>query len=629
MKHLLLTLCLLLPLSLWAQTNRSYDGSQNNQTNPNWGQAQEQLMYMLPMAYADSISDPAGVLRPNPRMVSNLVFDQTQSIPNALDISDFGWAFGQFMDHDLSFVLDDVTEPLNIPIPAFDPFFDPTGTGSQAIHMFRSLSDPTSGTSISNPRQHINDITGWIDASNVYGSDAARAMWLRTLQGGKLKTSTGNFLPYNTTTGEESDPVDPNAPFMLIEGMPRTKFFVAGDVRANEQPILASMHTLFVREHNRVADSLAALNPSWDDEALYQKSRKIVGGIFAAIAFEEWLPALGITLDPYTGYDANVDPRIMNVFSAAAFRLGHTLINGELQRIENDGTPSTFGNINLKDAFFNPEVIVDEGGIEPFFNGMVSQRQQNFDAKVISDLRNFLFGAPGAGGLDLVSINLNRGRERGLIDYNWIRQEVGLSKYTDFSQITSDANLANTLKGLYGSIENVDPWVGMLSEDHMPGTAVGITVFTILKMQFEHLRDGDRFYYENDVDLTAQEIATIKATRLSEVILRNTTITELTGDVFHVPNNTSITSNDLLPLHLNAYPNPLQSELNISLQASERETAQVMLADLQGRVILRDTWEITPGENRLKMPLNTDLAAGMYSLSVRTGSSMGVIKVVK
>src|SRR6185503_14936385 len=106
-------------------------------------------------------------------------------------------------------------------------------------------------------------ITAFIDGSQIYGSDEARALALRTMSGGQLKTSEGNLLPYDTA-GFPND----------TGGAPLASTFLAGDVRANENIELTAMHTLFVREHNRLAAQLAARNPTWTDEQLYQQARR-------------------------------------------------------------------------------------------------------------------------------------------------------------------------------------------------------------------------------------------------------------------------------------------------------------------------------------------------------------------
>ena len=128
---------------------------------------------------------------------------QDELIPNTLNASDYVWQWGQFVDHDID-LTDGVNppEPADIPVPAGDPFFDPLDTGTQVIAFNRSVFDTSTGTGIDNPRQQINKITAWIDASNVYGSDVERAIALRTNDGtGRLNTSAGDLLPFNRTRG--------------------------------------------------------------------------------------------------------------------------------------------------------------------------------------------------------------------------------------------------------------------------------------------------------------------------------------------------------------------------------------------------------------------------------------------
>lgn len=627
-----LVIALFCTFTATAQEARTYDGSMNNLDNPDWGQAGGLIMRMTTNGYGDGISSMGGTTRPNPRYISNLLFDQSESLPNARGITDFGWAFGQLIDHDITLVDDDPTEFIEIPVPMADPFFDPMGTGTQMIPMRRSKYDPATGLGADNPRMHINDITAWIDGSNVYGSDDARAMWLRTGTGGRLKVSDDNLLPFNTVTGRFADAEDPDAPFMLMEGPPQDRHFVAGDVRANEQPILAALHTLFVREHNRLCDEFATAHPTWTDEQLYQHARRMNVGFIQAITFEEWLPALGIDLAPYTGYNGAMMPNIMNVFSAAAFRLGHTLINDQLRRIDLDGNERP--TLSLRDGFFKPMLLREQGEIEALFLGMAAQRQQTFDTKVVGDLRNFLFGPPGAGGLDLVAININRGRERGLADYNTLRADMGLPRQTGFNDITSDPDVKVVLEVLYGTVDNIDPWVGMLAEDHVPGAAIGETVRAILTHQFTHLRDGDRFYYENDPDLSSAEIEAIRTTTLADLIRRNTEATQVQDAIFFIETGTGTAIASNTPerfdgMDVDLYPNPIRSSYSLRIDAAWPEAVEMHLVDILGRVVASRTLDIQPGLQQIRGEIPPGLAAGVYFMTLRSDTAVQTVTLVK
>src|SRR5207244_3561528 len=192
--------------------------------------------------------------RPSAREISNAIASTDGSILNNRDLSAFIYAWGQFLDHDLDLTQSaSPAEPFNISVPTGDPSFDPFSTGTQIIPLNRSQYDSTTATSVDNPRQQTNSITAWIDGSVVYGSDATRAAALRTFVGGKLKTSDGNLLPFNTGGL-------PNANDAHI--FADNQLFLAGDVRANENIELTSLQTLFMREHNRLADAIAAADPT-------------------------------------------------------------------------------------------------------------------------------------------------------------------------------------------------------------------------------------------------------------------------------------------------------------------------------------------------------------------------------
>lgn len=499
---------------------RTFDGTGN--TTGDAGSAETVLRRSIPAAYGDGIGTPAGATRPSPREVSNLCVAQTGELPDAGGRSDFVWAWGQFLDHDIS-ITHIGTEPLNIAVPTGDPSFDPLSTGNEVLPFSRSEVAP--GTGVTTVRQHLNYITAFIDGSGVYGSDNARASALRTFSGGMLATSAGNFPPFNAAGLAVDNPL----------GLDPTTLFLCGDTRANEHIVLTSLHTIFIREHNFWAQLLAGRFPGWTDEDLYQAARKIVGAEIQIITYNEFLPTLlgPDPLPPYTGYQASVDPQIDTTFSAAAYRIGHTMVGTELLRLDSNGQPIAQGNILIRNAFFQPQLLITEGGVDPVLRGLAAHRMQTIDTRVVDDLRNFLFGPPGAGGMDLSSMNIQRGRDHGLADYNTVRQSFGLPAVTQFSDITSDLTRQNQLATLYGNVDNIDPWVGLLSEDHVPGTATGPTHRAILIDQFQRLRDGDRFFYLNDPTLVPY-LPELENTKLSDIIFRNSGA-ELQQNVFVTP----------------------------------------------------------------------------------------------
>lgn len=616
--------------TLNSQDIRAINGMGNNKEHPGWGAAGDRVLTES-IGFADGVSAPAGPDRPNPRHISNMIFTQNTLANDVMGLSSYAWVWGQFIDHDVTFSPNHPVERLDIPIPTSDPFFDPAGAGDKIIPMQRSMYDLLSGTDVSNPRKYKNEITAFIDASNVYGSDNERASWLRTFEHGKLKVSQGNLMPYNTTTGEYDDPLDDEVPWMDIALPHVKKWFVAGDVRANENPFLTTMHTIFLREHNRLCDSLVIEHPAWTDETLYQHARKMVGGMLQAIVYEEWLPIMGMHIPVYHGYDPTINPGIMNVFNTAAYRYGHTMINSLLIRMDNNGDDMPQGDILLRDAFFNPEAVREVHGIEPYLIGMATVVEQDFDCKVIDDLRNFLFGRPGEGGMDLVAINISRGRDRGLPDYNTVRADFGMNRIDDFSEITRDPLMKNTFEHVYGSVDNIDPWVGMLAEDHMDNAIFGPTAMKIIQKQFLNLRDGDRYYYQNDPKLTSEEKGWIQQTTLADVIRRNTPITVIQDDIFmaHALVTTSVWRPSDAGIEFKIYPNPVRERMSVRIETLKNEDAIMTVVDLSGKIILTREMKLFPGNNIASITLPQEMAAGVYTLKVAVPEGIVSSKLIK
>jgi hypothetical protein len=291
-----------------------------------------------------------------------------------------------------------------------------------------------------------------------------------------------------------------------------------------------------VREHNRLASRIAELNPDYSDEQIYQAARRIVAAQMQVITYKEFLPVLlgKDAIPEYTGYNSKVDARISNEFSTAAYRLGHSLLSPNIKRIYKKRKKFIIEDIPLRDAFFAPDKL-KESNIGPILRGLANQQCQELDSLVIDDVRNFLFGQPGAGGFDLASLNIQRGRDHGLMSYNDTRIKLGMAPASSYADISSDPAIQEKLENAYGTgnVDLVDLWVGGLAEDQVHDAMVGPVFYHILRDQFIRLRDGDRFWYEKD--FSGRQLRIIKRTTLAKIIKRNTGVgSELQDNVFLV-----------------------------------------------------------------------------------------------
>ncbi|XP_020605845.1 thyroid peroxidase-like [Orbicella faveolata] len=510
---------------------RRLDGTSNNKDHVFWGAILEDVVRDAPAMYADGIVMPAGANRPSPRKISNELFQQTEPKISRRRLSDLHMTYGQFLAHDtdkspeLSSRDFDVTSDvmLPIPVPKGDIHFDRQNKGNVYLPFVRSNFNRCTGRVTSTPRQQINILTSYIDGSVVYGETEERNKALREFKDGKLKTGPGDLLPENTISVSNDNPV----------GREPTRLFAAGDSRANEQPGLIALHTLFVREHNRLCDEYKGENPQASDEEIFQAVRRLVAAEIQAITFREYLPAtLGGTqhIPAYQGYNKNIDVGMSNMMSTAAFRFGHSQVNTHLWRFEEDGTMSHYGHIPLRDVFFSPERVAREGGIDSLFRGAVKQVAQEVDLKMVDAMRNALFPSGPKLGSDLASKNIQRGRDHGLPDYNSARKALDLRGLSSFSEITKDSKTATKIEDLYQDINDIDLWVGGLAEDHESGSELGPTFRAIIMKNFLRIRDGDRFWYERY--LSQEEIDKVHSLTLGKIIRLNTEFKSAPDNVF-------------------------------------------------------------------------------------------------
>ena len=613
---------------------RSIDGTCNNISRTErmeWGATDTKLYRTMLPEYGND--DPFNAMaddnRPSPRAISNAIFTQSEEVISARGLSSFVFTWGQFIDHDIDLTPEGEIEYEPILLPDSEPLF------TEPIPFFRS--EIHEGTGEDNFREQTNLISSWIDGSNVYGSAVDRAKWLRTFEDGKLKTSSGNLLPFNTIDGEYESELDTLAPSMAGDNGGTVVTFVAGDVRAAEQPGLTSLHTLFVRYHNQVCDRLIDRGLD-DDEDIYQRARKEVGAVIQAITYNEFLPAMGIDIRRHEGYRDNIQADISNIFAAAAYRFGHSMVTEELLLKSENCLDVGTGIVSLLDGFFNPDVL-RENNIDPILNGLAVQTQNEIDVLIIDNLRNFLFGDPSAPvvfGLDLASINIQRGRDHGLPAYNAVRRAYTGNRARQFRDITRDRSLERALASTYKDINDIDLWVGLLAEDKLQGSSVGRTLHEILKTQFEQLRDGDRYFYLHDQFLGRRDRDRINNIRLSDVIKLCTKTKDIQRNVFFArscepklseeePTAESRTNRMTnLDLEIKIFPNPANHLINVQLDGLVDESIDITIFDNTGRLIR----QLSLNNSITQIDISR-FSPGMYTVRMKTDAEVIVQRFMK
>ena len=513
----------------WA-VDRSFDGSGNHIGQPQLGKAGEQL---IRRGYFPAYANAFGAMiadhdRANARTLSNTLGAQTGSIGSARGLSNYLWAWGQFLDHDMDLSTTShgagVNGSASIAVQPGDPL------GPNPINFTRS------NFVIDGGREQVNEVTAYIDGSQIYGSSASRAAALRTGggTGAKLLTSSNNLLPYNTAGLSNQN----NGP------TPGNQLFLAGDIRANENLLLTSMQTVFLREHNRLVDLIQVQQPALNAEQQFHLARKIVGAEIEAITYKEFLPALmGNTAPTAQGYHyvSVEEASITNSFAHAAFRFGHSALTSGAALVNSAGVQT--GTMSLGSITFSPNQLTNNPGLmDDLLRGAAVQRSEEIDLKHVNAIRNVMFGPPGAGGTDLFAVDIQRGRDHGLPDYNTLREAYGLTRLTSFHQITSDTATRQALITMYGNdIDNIDPYVGGLAEDHVAGSSLGSLFQAIIGQQFLRTRDADRLFYRGNAAglytggvLNAQvaSIVNLNTLTLADVIEANTGINGLQNNVF-------------------------------------------------------------------------------------------------
>ncbi|KAL0832124.1 hypothetical protein ABMA28_001591 [Loxostege sticticalis] len=551
---------------------RTFDGSCNNPVRSSWGQALTGYKRLLHPRYADGIEEPRRALShkalPSARAVSTKMAGNMDKPDDTKTIALAVWS--QFIYHDLVHTPVRKTIHTNlairccdndgfsltpryihpscmpISVPYEDPFFKSKFVTcmeyTRSVTTYRG--DCTFGAS-----EQMNQATHFLDGSHIYGSNSRDAAALREKTGGLLKTSS--------IDDEELLPLASNPAEKCLVGSSGT-CFNAGDVRANMHPWLASFHTLWVREHNRIARALATINPGWNSDRLYHEARRIVVAELQHITFKNWLPALtGKAFDELydaydTGYNSDIDPTITNSFATAAFHFVNSLLD---QDIEVEGNSS-----RLMDSYFKPEILAQKGMVQKLLKGMITQKSQGLDFNYDDDLRHHWLG-----GLDVLAIDIQRGRDHGLPGYSQYRVLCGQPQATTFQHFADviPQETVDKLSQLYEAPGDVDLVVGMMAETPLPGSLLGPTATCFLKEQLWRTRSGDRYFYTHTDEagsFSKRQLAELRRATLARLICDNAGVTAIQKDVFQAPSDSNpiVSCEAIKKVSLEAWQDPSQ-----------------------------------------------------------------------
>nr|XP_023023971.1 chorion peroxidase [Leptinotarsa decemlineata] len=443
---------------------RTYNGTCNNLKYPEeYGVAYRPFRRTLPPDYADGISKPRvsknGSALPSARTVSLFCHRPYYKSDPKFTVMLAVW--GQFLDHDITATA--LSQKSNgSTISCCDP---PAESSPECFPVYLDQEDPfreynvsciefvrsaPSPTCCFGPREQLNQATPVIDGSVIYSVDEEFVKVLRDMKNGTMKV-------FVTSDGRTLLPLSED----LEDGCNREEeerngkyCFMSGDPRANENLHLTAMHLLWVRQHNLLAKNVSDMNPHWDDERIFQETRRIVAAQMQHITYNEFLPILlgdnlmkKFDLYPmkkgyFKNYSEEIDPSIANNFAAANFRFAHSIIPGLMKLLSNE---SSVEYIQMHKMLFNPFELYKVGELDRTLRGAMNTTIQASDPYFTDQLKSHMFEKtseqvkqPKLCGLDLVSLNIQRGRDHGLPGYSSWREHCGLKRPRNFDDLKDD-----------------------------------------------------------------------------------------------------------------------------------------------------------------------------------------------
>lgn len=379
-------------------------------------------------------------------------------------------------------------------------------------------------------REQLSNGNYFLDMDHVYGANNEQMNMVREYMYGRLKMSK---IP--GSNGLDSLPIMDRSMCTKPKDIPTKDCFFAADQRHSNIPTLNAIHVIFNRKHNQLVEKLHYINPTWTDEILFQEARRINIALYQNIIYKEYLPILlgpkvmkEFHLNPFESdyfkdYTDKIYPNTLNEFQTTAFRLHHLIHNSIELRNSNYDVKE---KVDLKDLHFNQSIIYDK--LEEIIHGATGQATNGKIYQMADGISKFLRTKPTNSGLNLPSINIQRGREHGFQQYIHYRKLAGQNYPRNFDELYDiNPKVLNALRRVYRSVEDIDLYVGFKAELALDGGMIGRTGSYIVAREFFNKKYADRFYYETNnkvTGFTRRQLDEIRKYTFSKLICDTTQV---------------------------------------------------------------------------------------------------------
>uniref|UniRef100_A0A182QMC6 Uncharacterized protein n=1 Tax=Anopheles farauti TaxID=69004 RepID=A0A182QMC6_9DIPT len=549
---------------------RSIDSSCSSRLNPTWGTANQPYASLLPPNYADGISSPPVMNDGNEYISARTISFNVFSIDEIRDPANtlLNVFFMNAIGHDLNApagATDNVQCCVNgqieenapsscFPVPIADDDGVYTWFSIRCLNYVRVLTSPQ--TEPPQPAQQLNSATSLLDLSFLYGTSIAQSISLRATSGGRLQAVRRNGVEWPVINPDGCTWAD--------------VCYLVADSRSYQFPMSATVHLIFLREHNRLANQLRLLNPGWSDETLFQEARRINVAQYQRIVYYEYLPRVLGELNMLsnrliyqetgfaTDFNAFQNPSSLSEFGNILIPFMQSQLPGAINFYVND----TVQSVLL--SSMEGKLTTLENVFASIFTSLLTQPANRMDSSFSIEWKNFMRRGSAAVGQDNLALDIQRMRDFGFARYNEYRSRCGLNRFATWEAYNTTIKVLcpKTLERLrlyYPSVDDLDVFVGAAFEEPIPGSLLGPTFFCLFREQFLIARTGDRYFFEAgglEGSFTAAQLAEIRKVGMSRLMCNAfPTTAKIQANAFGPVsvNNTLAACNTLPTLNLNAW----------------------------------------------------------------------------